>query len=254
MKREIFWAGLLLLLLVSSARALSITLDGDLSDWRLDTRSFEENDNNWDPGIAGVYVFQEDWVGDDGFVGPGYGGQNYDVEAILLTLDEDYLYLAISTGFPREGRNSWDAGDIAFDVGSDGVWDYALVLSNYVDGDNSRSVTVGGFYEVRSWADVYFEEHRESNPFRMEEGTLIATIDFVYEDDPYQDDFARYFIEAAIPLDLLGSTKITVNWTMECGNDYGRVRTQLPEPASILLVGSGVLVFAALLRKKYKRD
>lgn len=241
------------MLLAASAQALSITVDGYLSDWGLNTSSFGENDNNWDPGLPGVYVFQEDWVGSGDYVGPGYGAQNYDVEAILVTVVGQNLYVAIATGFPQWGIKDWDAGDIAFDVGSDGEWDYALVISNYVDGDNSRETVLGGFYQVSSWADVAYEEHAVSNPFRMEEGSLIGTTDFVYQRDPDHEEFPRYFIEAAIPLAWLGYPgKITVNWTMECGNDYGKVEATIPEPASILLLGSGLFVVGAFLRKKFK--
>ncbi len=243
---------LLVLTMAVSGHALTITVDGNLLDWGLDTSSFEENDNNWDPGLSGVYVFQEDWVGSGGYVGPGWGDQNYDVEAILVTSDPDFLYLAIATGFPQYGIKDWDAGDISIDVGADGSWDYALVISNYIDGDDSRDEVLGGFYRVSSWEEVGISEHSVSNPYRMIDGTLLGTVDFVYQDDP-DHDFARYFIEASIPLSYLGYPgKIVVHWTMECGNDYGNVEATVPEPASILLVGTALLLGGAFLRRRIK--
>ncbi len=245
-----FWVVVFLWGLAAGASALAITLDGDLSDWGVNTSSFGENDNNWDPGVPGVFVWQEDWVENDGYVEPGYGGQNYDVEAILATFDDENLYVAIATGFPQDGLNGWDAGDIAFDVGANGSWDYALVISNYVDGDNNRSATLGGFYRVTVWQDVYYDQHSISNPFRMASGTLIDTIDFAYKaDDP---DLPRYIIEAAIPLALFNEpfTSIKIHWTMECGNDYGEVVAHTPEPASILLAGAGLFAVSIFLRRR----
>ncbi len=250
----LLWVVVFLWGLAAGASAITITLDGNLSDWGIDTSSFGVNDNNWDPGVPGVFVWQEDWVtvynGYYGYVEPGYGGQNYDVEALLATFDDENLYVAIATGFPQEGLNGWDAGDIAFDVGADGSWDYALVVSNYVDGDNSRSATLGGFYRVTGWQDVYYDQHSISNPFRMASGTLIDTIDFAYvADDP---DLPRYIIEAAIPLSLFDEpfTSIKIHWTMECGNDYGEVVAHTPEPASILLAGAGLFAVSMFLRRR----
>ncbi len=256
-----FWVVVFLWGLAAGASAITIRVDGNLfvdegePDWGVDTRSFGENDNNWDPGVPGVFVWQEDKVGEnDGFVDPGYGGQNYDVEAVLATFDANYLYVAIATGFPqigREYRSDWyDAGDIAFDVGADGTWDYALVVSNYVDGDNNRGATLGGFYRVTGWQDVYYDQHSISNPFRMASGTLIDTVDFAYEaDDP---DLPRYIIEAAIPLSFFDEpfTSIKIHWTMECGNDYGEVVAHTPEPASILLAGAGLFAVSMFLRRR----
>ncbi len=268
-----FWVVVFLWGLAAGASAITITVDGNLfveegePDWGVDTSSFGENDNNWDPGVPGVFVWQEDEVGEnDGFVDPGYGGQNYDVEAVLATFDANYLYVAIATGFPQIGReygSDWyDAGDIAFDVGADGSWDYALVISTYVDGNDNREaeidnsiqeVELRGFYKVFSWQGVSVSDHSVSNPFRMKSGTQKGTVDeskFYYvADDP---DLPRYIIEAAIPLSLFDEpfTSIKIHWTMECGNDYGEVVAHTPEPASILLAGAGLFAVSMFLRRR----
>ena len=247
----LFWVVFFLWELAAGAGALTITVNGTLSDWGLNTSSFGKNGNHWDPGIPGVFVWQEDEVGSGGYVGPAYGGQNYDVEAVLATFDDENLYVAIATGFPQAGRDGWDAGDIAFDLGDDGTWDYALVISNYLDGVETRGLTLGGFYEVTNWQDVYYSGHSESNPFRMANGTLLETTDFAYVDDP-DHSFPRYFIEAAIPLSLFGGPvhEVTIHWTMECGNDYGEVVAHTPEPASILLAGAGLFAVSMFLRRR----
>ncbi|AEH44724.1 protein of unknown function DUF1555 [Thermodesulfatator indicus DSM 15286] len=253
MKLKIWLLALSFLWLVSGAWAITITVDGDLSDWGLNTSSFGENSNDWDPNIPGVFVFQEDWVGNNGYLEPGYGGQKYDVEAILATFDAENLYIAIATGFPQVGTE-WDAGDISLDIGNDGTWDYAVVVSNYVDGSENRGLNLGGVYEVDSWRDVYYSSHGVSNPFRMENGSYIGGGSLAYSDDP-DHSFSRFFIEVAIPLDLIdwSSDHIAkIHWTMECGNDYGEVVAHTPEPATYMLLGVGLFLTAIFIRKQRK--
>ncbi|WP_022852950.1 PEP-CTERM sorting domain-containing protein [Thermodesulfatator atlanticus] len=239
-----FWA--------AKGQALTINVDGNLADWGLNTTNFAENGNNWDPGIPEVFVWQEDEVGANGYVGPGYGGQDYDVEAMLATISNGYLYLAISTGFPQSGTSSYDAGDISLDLGNDGTWDYAFIISNYVGGQENRGLTLGGLYKVTSWQDVAYTAHAVSNPFRMENGTYLGAGELAYEDDP-EHSFSRYFIEAAIPLSLLNLSnyhQIKIHWTMECGNDYGEVMAHTPESASYMLLGAGLFAAGMLIRRK----
>ncbi|OAG28056.1 PEP-CTERM sorting domain-containing protein [Thermodesulfatator autotrophicus] len=255
MKLKIWLLLITFLGLASSAWALTINVDGDLSDWGLNTSGFAKNDNNWNPGIPGVFVFQEDQVGSSDYVGPGYGGQEYDVEAILATFDNNYLYIAIATGFPQAGT-SWDAGDISLDIGNDGTWDYAFIISNYQDGSENRGLTLGGLYEVSSWLDVYYSSHNVSNPFRMESGTYVGAGSLVYTDDP-DHSFSRYFIELAIPLNLIDWSStihnlVAIHWTMECGNDYGTVVAHTPEPSTYMLLGAGLFLMAAFVKRQKK--
>ena len=238
--------------LLTAFSAQAITIDGNLSDWGLDTSSFGENGNDWSQVNPGVFVWQEDCVGydcpgadRDDYVGPGYGGQTYDVEAILATLDDSYLYIAIVTGFPLEGYNGYEVGDIFIDVNlQDDAWDYAFVLKNH---DSFRA---GNIYEVKKTEDVKYSQHAVSNPWRVASGGLMDGGDFEYVDDP-DHAFSRYFIEAKVPVYLLGSLSgFKIHWTMECGNDYGELVAHAPEPASILLLGAGLFAVGLMVKRR----
>ncbi len=243
--RVFLFTFLFLLSLTFSAQAISISVDGSLGDWGLDTSNFGKNGNNWDPGVAGVFVWQEDEVGNNGYVGPGYGGQKYDVEAVFATFDAEYLYIAIVTGFPQEGTSSWKAGDIAIDLGNDGSYDYAFAVVGH------DSVSAGELYKVSTWENVSYSAHSVSNPWRMEDGYYKGEGSLAYVDDP-DHSFPRYFIEVGIPLSLFEETvhKVKIHWTMECGNDYGEVVAHTPEPASILLLGAGLFALGVAVRRK----
>ena len=69
---------------------------------------------------------------------------------------------------------------------------------------------------------------------------------------------AHYVIETAFPLAALGLSPgdtFSVNWTMGCGNDFvglENAKVHTPEPASLLIFGSGIITLAGLIRKKKK--
>jgi len=67
--------------------------DGDLSEWGVTPATDWTND-------VGAVEWIEPEVGSHGYVGPGVGGQQFNVEAAYATADCQYLYYAIVTGFP----------------------------------------------------------------------------------------------------------------------------------------------------------
>ena len=62
-------------------------------------------DGNMGAEWAG-YSANENWVGSGGYVGPGTGGQNFDVERIGIYVDDTHMYIGLQTGFELNYRES----------------------------------------------------------------------------------------------------------------------------------------------------
>jgi len=94
---------------------MAIEVDGvfDLTEWN---GYFSEEDNYTGSG--------------SGWVGPGYGGQAYDVEYIGLYIDGSDVYFGLQTGFDvtlmAEDAPDYLPGDFFIDFGNDGSWDIGI--------------------------------------------------------------------------------------------------------------------------------
>lgn len=255
-----------------SNSAYAITIDGDLKDWIAQPN---HSAGDWTPISSGVFYTVEDQSGleNNGYLNPGYGGQAYDAEAIYVTRDAVNLYIAIVTGL-APNTTSYPAGDIALDFGSNGSFDYGVIVKSDSQHTNPDSDLNGGIgnqgqiYRVNQWNvglwddngnDVGNGHGTDKNPTTVKAGTLLpglATI--VYEQARYNGSSVNnilgayagrhYLIEASLPLNLFTAAELAqtlaVQWTMACANDVISVNDPLPTvptPAVLPMLALGIL-------------
>jgi hypothetical protein len=259
----------------TGSQALAYLIDGNLDDWGI-TIVNDDDSLLIDP-VSGITYWVEDdpdhW-GDGGPVGPGYGGQNYDAEAICAALDDSWLYFAVASGArPDNGWERYEPGDIMI-TNSAGTM-FALETTGYrydLDGagfvaNDPTTVTsmqtgvAGHLYQVHG----YYPEDSGStlvmrgltnwslaadnqDPVQLYSvGASISNIEFVFNNDfningsPSQHSF----MEGRISRTLLGGLDdniVNVHWANACGNDGGSAATPEPSTALMFVVGSFALL------------
>lgn len=259
MRRSILiFVGIALLVLLLTKISYAYVINGDVSDWGINLSLAQYKpylDNNPPSGGLDIdYVTEDNADTTDGKikVGPGYSyGNTYDAEAMYFDNDASYGYIVVINGLASGGaqdpNNSslwWDPGDIAIDFGTDGGYGYEYGID----------ISTGDLYQVSGWSDVYYGGHSDANPWEIKTGTDIGDVTLAYSTTAIN---GHYVIETSFLLADLGLSpgdSLGIHWTQECGNDELELTADVdpvPEPATMLLLGSGLIGLAALGRKKF---
>jgi len=233
--------------------AMSYTIDGDVGDWGIDLNLAGTDGylNDVSPTSQTADYFREDYVRpEDGYLGPGFGGQIYDAEAIYFDNDSTHGYIAIITGFPEVGTAEHGTGDIALNIDCDGNtggygYEYGI------------DTATGNIIHMPVWDEVSI--YSIANPWTINDASSPDyNAALVYSAAAIND---HYVIEASFLLADLGlgiGDTFDMHWTMECGNDILDLTADIgggnenPEPATLILMGSGLIGLAGLGRKKTK--
>ena len=255
-------------LLAACLPALADSVDGSTADWgTISTNPHDSRRLTYD-FAAGVSAFVED-TGGENRVGPGYGGQDYDVEALFSRLERTVFSGGLLTGFdltlgePRSHHSGqrYLPGDYLLDFGCDGGYDLALDFSSY-SGGRIDLVRLAG--DNRDLAPVVIGSHRFVGPWAWNPahgGTVVGSVS-AYLGQATNLGGDHQFFEFSFDLSTtpglagLDLHCISANWTMQCGNDFGQVQAQLPTPVPepspllLLLLGAALLGAAALRRRR----
>jgi len=168
-------------------------------------------------------------------------------------------------------------GDLFIDMGADNYWDYVIDTSTatiYSFGPTDFDLSDGSGYILSGDIDNYNDGYNDPNTTVTWNPPYNATWD-IRDDHPVQyntnSNLGSSTGEAAFispsafvytvgshtfsyeNLDLaLWGGNIAIGWTIDCANDvlYESVPAPVPEPATMLLFGIGLLGFGTAMRKK----
>ncbi len=235
-----------------------------------------------DPSAGWIQFANDDTIHtvNGNFVDPGYGGQDFDAEYLYYKRVGNTLWFGLQTGFDlMDGKvthsnvNYW-TGDLALSFdGTPTTYEYAVdfgLQSKTYDGSNANQLNIGGnsgtpgidnagLYQVSTWNTGVYSGFTASNPLAMQSGTLKSGSDFTNDKGSglASDVLTSYYRIVSFSLADIGlqDTGFTLgaHWTMSCGNDAingNAPVAPVPEPATMLLFGTGLIGLAGLVRRK----
>jgi len=236
-------------------------------------------------GAASLFLDANGWTqiandddvrSSDGYVNPGYGGQDFDAEYLAYRLVGNTLSIGLQAGYDLvdghiiTGGINYYAGDLAlsfdetpatyeyaFDFGLE-TKDYdnpgAADISNFVDVGTGDGIDPMGLYRDITWNNGVYKDYLASNPFAMDAGTMVTgasgTTSFGYNST--EDSYWRIVSFNIASLSITDDFTLGAHWTMSCGNDVigGSANVPVPEPATMLLFGTGIAGLVGSMRRR----
>ena len=221
---------------------------------------------------------------EDNEVEPGNTrAQEWDLEGFFL----DGYTLTVIGGFNfADGANTITSGDIFLDIDGDAIYggnqtkpnhrsnglidlnntygyDYAIKL-NFDNNEfrvfdiSNTDKTTSVYYSQNDWSSPWkYRANSNGNTSTIDTGTLTYycpsnLINTGFQGYSSNSDHYGFSVDLSF---LPPGTSFISHFTIKCGNDnlMGKGTLPVPEPATLLLFGSGLLGFAAFTRKKINK-
>ncbi|MCP4284859.1 MAG: PEP-CTERM sorting domain-containing protein [Gammaproteobacteria bacterium] len=265
-----------LLLCTPALSTATITDYNDLDHW-LDGAP-KGGSADWTAKDGFQYMIDDNGHGPTGYVSPGWGGQEYDAEAIYINKTANLLEIAVVTGMHPTAAHTYGPGDIAIDLNYQMNGSASFDIGIVTTGDNA-----GKIYQVDAggWNYGLWNESGGHDPLDPDQAhptsiknssvnSLLGNADAFYYGEALYDNTSllqlgehagdnHYLIALSIDLNRTDLEFLTngleqgaflAHWTMNCANDSVEVDPPagVPEPASILLVFAGLLGFISFRR------